>query len=199
MAVSLPFTILNPCSKRWADLPGDGRQRHCDVCQTSVYAMAQYSRDEWDEVWRESGGRVCGFLSEESPLARRSRRAVLAGALLTAISPLMAQSGRVRIRVTDGAGAVVPGAEVSLLGPDNQPTRTEKTNGAGEIVFQDLPVGDARFTIVEQGFQIRRLTVTIRNGDEVKIETTLDVGLVGEFVTVKRRSRWRWLILRRAD
>ena len=81
------FVIANPCTKRWTDLRGDGRERKCDECGASVHAIAQYSREEWDQIWGESGGRVCAFLSRESPPELRSRRAVLAAALLTAIAP----------------------------------------------------------------------------------------------------------------
>jgi hypothetical protein len=186
--VTSRFAIVNPCPRRWADLRGDGRQRHCDFCRTSVHAVEQYSSEEWAQVWRESDGRVCGLLSGESPPEPRSRRAVLVGALLTAISPLMAQTGRVRIRVTDATGAVVTTAEASLVGADDKPTRTAQANGAGEIALMDLPFGDCRFAVVAPGFKKRPLTITIRNGDEVKIETALEVGSVGEFVMIESAS-----------
>jgi hypothetical protein len=121
---------------------------------------------------------------------------VLVGTLLTALSPLMAQTGRVRIRVTDSTGAIIPRTQASLLGRDDEPTQTAQANDAGEIVFTGLPFGDCRFMLAEQGFNTRRLTVTVRNGDEVKVQAVLEVALVGEFVTVKKRSRWHWLIFR---
>jgi hypothetical protein len=187
-AVSSRLAIPNPCQKRWTDLQGDGRQRYCDTCRTPVHAMELYSQQEWDQVWRESNGRVCGLLCEESPAEPRSRRAVLVGALLTAISPLLAQAGRVRIRVTDPTGAAVSAARASLLGPDNKPTRTERANEKGEIVFVDLPFGDSHFAVDCMGFQTSRLTATVKNGDEEQIETTLQVGMVGEFVTVRKEA-----------
>jgi hypothetical protein len=153
-----------------------------------VHAIEKYSEQEWEEVWKESGGRVCGLLCEELPPQPRSRRAVLLGALLTAISPLMAQSGRVRIMVTDPTGTVIPTAQASLLGSDNKPTRTEHANERGEIVFADLPLGDCRFAVTTIGFATSQVVVTLRNGDEVKIETSLQVGLVGEFVTVQKNT-----------
>src|SRR5579862_1965377 len=114
-AMSSRFTIANPCSKKWTDLPGDGRERYCDACRKSVHAIAEYSREERDQIWRNSCGQVCAFLSGESVPVPRSRRAILAGALLTAISPLMAQAGRVRIRVIDKNGGAIPTAMASLL------------------------------------------------------------------------------------
>ena len=96
----------------------------------------------------------------------------------------MAQAGRVRIRVTDPTGAVIPDARVSLLGRDDMPARTEQTDELGEIVFADLPLGDLRIEVVKLGFATRRLTVTLRNGEELNVDAALKVGLVGGFVTV---------------
>ena len=113
--MSSRFSLPNPCHKNWDDLRGNGRERFCEECQTPVYAKERYSAEEWERIWAESGRHVCGMLDGTSAPAPRSRRAVLAGALLTAISPLMAQAGRVRVRVTDLADGIVPGAEVSLV------------------------------------------------------------------------------------
>src|SRR6476646_844541 len=116
------FVIVNPCPKRWADLRGDGRQRHCDSCRTPVHAIEHYSWEEWAQIWRDSNGHVCGFLSGESLPEPRSRRAVLVGALLTTVSP---------------------SAEASLVGADGKPSRTVQANRSGEIVLTDLPFGIA--------------------------------------------------------
>jgi hypothetical protein len=194
--VSSRFTIVNPCAKRWTDLHGEGRKRYCDSCKTPVHALAQYSANELNRLWRESGGHVCGFLSREPHRCSHGRRSVLLGLLLTAISPLLAQTGRVRIRVTDPTGAVVPNARAYLLGPNDKPSQTAEANEAGEIVFTDLPIGNSRFEVTEMGFRTLRLTATIRDSEEVKIEAPLDIGFVGEVVLVKKRSRWHWLIFR---
>jgi hypothetical protein len=182
-----------------------------------MHAIEQYSREEWDQIWCESDGYVCGLLAGESPAQPRSRRAILLGAQLTAISPLMAQTGRVRIRVTDRTGSAITTAEASLLGGDGKPVRTADANDAGEIAFTALPLGDSRFAVIAQGFSMRPVTVTVRNGDELKIEAILDVGTVGGAATIepvsvaldapapalsapvpaaKRTKRRRWLIFR---
>ena len=122
----------------------------------------------------------------------RSRRAILVGALLTAVSPLMAQSGRVRIRVTDSSGtAVVPRAAVSLLGEDDKPLRSLETDEMGETVFTDLPFGDSRLTVTCPGLKNLALTVTVRNSQEVRVDAKLEVGtMVGEVVAIKPKRRW---------
>jgi len=105
--------------------------------------------------------------------------------MLTAISPLMAQSGRVRIRLTDMRGELILGAEASLLGADGKPQRTEVANEAGEIILIDLPWGDSKVTVSARGFSGRPLTVTVRNGDELKVDTQLEVGAVGGATVVE--------------
>ena len=75
---------------------------------------------------------------------------------------------------------------------DSLPSRPEQRHlpMPGEIVLMDLPFGDCRFTVVAPGFQERPLTVTLRNGAELKIETVLEVASMGEVVAVKARKRW---------
>ncbi len=108
----------------------------------------------------------------------------------------MAQSGRVRIHVTDVYGAVVPGAEASLLGVDDQPTRTAYANEAEEIEFSELPMGDSRFSVRRPGFNNLRLTVTIRNADEMKVQAQLEVAyIVGEVVIPRPKRHW-WQMFR---
>ncbi len=175
------FAIVNPCAKRWQDLRGDGRRRHCDECRKDVHAMDQYSPKEWDELWRASNGCVCGFLGGESAPEPRSRREVLVAALLTAVAPLMAQSGRVRIVVKDPTGTVIANAEAVLHGGDGKAIRT---NDAGEIVWTDLPLGSATFVVRSSGFMQRSVTVMVRNGEEVRAEVTLEPGTVGTVVAV---------------
>ena len=193
--VNSQFTIVNPCPKRWTDLRGSGRVRFCDVCQKQVHAIDQYAAADWNQIWHESQGHVCGLLGGGSPPQPRTRRAVLVGVLLTAVSPLMAKTGRLRIRVIDELGSVIVAAEVSLLGRRDKPKQTAHTDGIGEVVWVDLPMGDCRFAIEAPGFERRVVTATLRNDEELKIDTTLVVATMGEVVFVgrkpakKRRSR----------
>lgn len=108
----------------------------------------------------------------------------------------MAQSGRIRIRVTDVTGAVVPDSVASLLGEDGKPIRTAYANETGEIEFADLPMGNSRFIVQRPGFKRLPLTVTVRSGDEIKVQAQLEVNvIVGEVVTLRPKRRW-WQIFR---
>jgi len=191
--VAARFAILNPCPKRWSDLTGEGRKRFCQDCQTDIHALDQYSADEIETLKRESG-RLCGYLVGESLTPPRSRRAVLVGALLTVISPLLAQSGRVRFRVTDETGAVVQGAEISLLNKENEASLTLHADSAGTAVFTGLPMGVARFTVASPGFPTIPVTVTISSSKEVKVWATLRLPPVGEVISAPARKRRGWWI-----
>jgi hypothetical protein len=189
------LAILNPCAKKWSDLEGDGRTRFCATCQTHVHSIADYSPKEWKRLWSESDGHVCGFLGE-SPAPPRSRRAILVGALLTAVSPLFAASGRVRFRVLDLTGDPVPKASIALLDSEEKTVQCVETDHLGEAVLMDLPLGNSRVAVTSPGFQKRRLTLTLHNGKEVKAELHLWLPIVGTTVELKAKppeKRHGWL------
>jgi hypothetical protein len=191
--VAARFAILNPCPKRWSDLTGEGRKRFCSDCQTDIHALDQYSAKEIETLKRESG-RLCGYLVGESQPPPRNRRAVLVGALLTVVSPLLAQSGRVRFRVTDQSGTLFPNAEISLLNKASEASLTLRSDNAGTAVFTGLPMGVARFTVASPGFLTIPVTVTISGGKEVKVWANLRLPFVGEVIEVPPRKRKGWWI-----
>jgi uncharacterized surface anchored protein len=108
----------------------------------------------------------------------------------------MAQSGRVRIRVTDLTGAVIPDAVARLLGEDGKPIRTAYANEAGEIEFADLPMGDSRLVVGRPGFKTLPLTVTVRNGDEMKVQAQLEIASMGGAAVIQEPKRHWWQIFR---
>jgi len=100
----------------------------------------------------------------------------------------MAQSGRVRIRVTDASGTVIPQAQASLIGGDGKPTLTVSANEVGEIVLTDLPIGESRLRVSRPGFKSLALTLTVQNSDELKVDAKLEVGAMGGAVQVEFRG-----------
>jgi hypothetical protein len=188
------FAILNPCSKKWPDLSGDGRARYCETCKTHVHSIADYSTEEWNRLWRESDGHVCGFLGGESRAPLRGRRTILFGLLVTACSPLFAASASVRFRVKDPIGGLVEHAAISVADKDDHPLRTLTTDGTGEAVFTNLPLGTLHFVVRAQGFSLKYLTILVHGYKELKIEATLDLGIVGEVVDSNKHAKHRgWL------
>jgi len=117
----------------------------------------------------------------------------LVGALLTVVSPLLAQSGRVRFRVTDWTGAPFPGAEISVL--DKEEARlTRQTDDAGAAVFTGLPKGVARFKVASSGYRTIPVTVTISSAKEVKVWATLTLPVTGTVIALPPRKRKGWWI-----
>lgn len=182
------LAIISPCARSWSDLHGDqsdGRVRFCDSCQTPVHAVEQYEDAEWQRVWHESNGQVCGLLTEPPAVEHRSRRAVLFGALLTVVSPLLAAAGRVRIRVVYAPGHPISDASVSLNERDGKPILTRHADANGVVVFSDLPMGDSQFEASCQGFASSTITVTIVGSEEVTRDVILKVGTVGTVIAVQ--------------
>jgi len=189
------FAIPNPCAKKWWDLQGEDRARFCATCNTHVHLIADYSPNEWKKLWCDSNGHVCGFLGD-SPAPPPSRRAVVVGALLTAVSPLFAASGRVKFRVIDPTGGPLPGASIAVLNSEDKAIQTIETDQFGEAVLTRLSLGDSRFAVTSPGFVNRQLTLTFHNAKEVKVEVYLKLPVIGTVVEVKPkppRKRHGWL------
>ena len=117
----------------------------------------------------------------------------MASLLLTAISSLMAQSGRVRIRVTDATGKVISGAEASLSGANGNAISTGHSDEAGEIVLTGIPFGDSQIRVTHPGFKpFLLIGIPILNADELKLEFKLEVGEpnIDVFPEKKRKHWW---------
>jgi hypothetical protein len=167
------WTIPNPCSKRFADMAGDERRRYCGDCGKFVHALELYSEAELAAM-----GPICGYIGGTTEGPRQGRRALLAGALLTTIAPLLAQEGQFVIAVKDAAGGVVADSLVTVG------ERKAKTDKAGIASFIGLPVGRQEVRVEMAGFRIWRGTYTITNGAPARVEAVLLVGTVGIYVEV---------------
>jgi hypothetical protein len=80
---------------------------------------------------------------------------------------------------------------VSLLRGHDDQIRPLQTNHDGEVVLTDLPLGDSVISITMRGFRTSHREVTIRDGDEQKVEVALQIGSsVGPMVVVSKRHWW---------
>src|SRR5882724_9629446 len=73
--------------------------------------------------------------------------------------------GGIQGTVTDPNGAVVPGAEVTIISPDTGLTRTTLTDDEGSYSVSELPIGSYQVTVKKAGFH----DVTVKN---VKVEVS---------------------------
>lgn len=109
-------------------------------------------------------------------------------ALLSTAQLAAQQSGTAGIygSVVDTQGAVIPGAQVTLLQVERNQKWEVLTNGAGEFVFSLLPVGDYRIRAQHPGFRAFEETgILLQVSENRKIDVTLQVGNISEKVQVE--------------
>jgi hypothetical protein len=102
------------------------------------------------------------------------RIAIFIGLLLTSLAPLRAQTGRLRIRVTDPTGEAVPGAEVSLIGSFDLPVRTIVADDAGETAWANLPSGELHFEVVGYGPDFGSVDIEVLDQEEKIVSIRLE-------------------------
>jgi len=91
--------------------------------------------------------------------------------------------------VTDQSGAVVPGTSVTATQTDTNITRTVMTNGAGEYVLPNLPIGPYRLEASKEGFRKYVQTgIVLQVSSNPVIPVQLGVGDVGQAVQVEANA-----------
>jgi hypothetical protein len=108
--------------------------------------------------------------------------------LIFGASALVAQSGTnsgtVTGTVTDGSGAVVAGAKVSISNPVSGYSRTAVTDGSGRYQFSNLPFNPYHLAITAQGFDHYSRDVEVRATVAVVLTDSLKVGAGATTITV---------------
>ncbi len=107
---------------------------------------------------------------------------------LAASAPASAQVlyGSLTGSVQDSAGAVVPGATITMRNTGTAQEITSRTNDAGNYTFSNLVAGTYDLTITATGFRPvtkRELPITVNTVR--REDVTLEVGQVSESVTVQ--------------
>lgn len=113
--------------------------------------------------------------------------------LITAVSPIslhaQALYGSIVGTVTDGSGAIIQGATVTITDIATNETRTAQSNSAGEYSFVSLVPSTYQVAIEKTSFKrFVREQVTVQVNTTVRIDATLDVGNVTETVEVSTDS-----------
>ena len=94
-------------------------------------------------------------------------------------------NGSIRGRVTDPAGAAIPGAAVVAENVATNYTRDVLSNEEGYFVIPNLPIGTYTVGIKKEGFESHRHTgVVLDAGTEAVIDVALRVGAVSTTVEV---------------
>ena len=92
-------------------------------------------------------------------------------------------------RVQDPSGAVVPSATVSQTNERTNIRSVSQTNAEGNFIFPPLEPGVYTVSVEARGFKTSVTPgVTIRVGDRLNLNFDLEVGAVGESITVAAES-----------
>ncbi|MBC7931030.1 MAG: TonB-dependent receptor, partial [Rubrivivax sp.] len=125
----------------------------------------------------------------------RSRIIFLAGALAVTLflsafpsdaGAQQTQSSRGSISgiVRDSSGAVVSGAEVSLVNAQQVALRQVKTDAEGRFQFTDVTPGSYAAMVSRTDFSRQREAVQVTAGETAELNVVLEVNQIGEQVTV---------------
>ncbi len=88
--------------------------------------------------------------------------------------------------VVDAQGAVVPGAQVTIVNTDTNFTRETTTDGQGAYSFANIQAGPYDVRVTLQGFkEAVRSRVPVTVGQISRVDLTLAVGALSEVVTVQ--------------
>jgi Carboxypeptidase regulatory-like domain/TonB-dependent Receptor Plug Domain len=108
--------------------------------------------------------------------------------ILCAASSLVGQSGinsgTLNGTVTDGSGAVVPGAKVSIQNPVSGYSRSVVSDDSGKYQFPNLPFNTYHLVIAAQGFDRYTRDVDVRSAVGITLTDNLKIGAATTTVTV---------------
>jgi hypothetical protein len=51
--------VASPCPANWDEMIGDGRKRYCGDCKLNVYNLSGMTRNDAEDLLRNSEGRLC--------------------------------------------------------------------------------------------------------------------------------------------
>ncbi|ABF42219.1 hypothetical protein Acid345_3218 [Candidatus Koribacter versatilis Ellin345] len=107
--------------------------------------------------------------------------------LLASSFTLLAQTfrGGIEGTVTDASGAAIPGAQVTANDPATGTSRSATTDGSGNYVFTEMPLGAYDVTVEHDGFRKQVIRgVKVEVGAPNRANATLTPGQVKETIDV---------------
>lgn len=102
---------------------------------------------------------------------------------LSAVAMAQGSNGSISGTVKDQNGAVVSGAQVTLLHPQQAVLRTTTTDSNGQFRFADVLRGSYEIRIDQPGFAVRRISLLLSAGN-AELYPTLTVAPIADQTTV---------------
>jgi hypothetical protein len=120
----------------------------------------------------------------------RNFRRLLFTCLLLLALPACAQleTGSITGRVTDSSGAIIPGAQVTLVNIGTNLTLQGSSNSDGIFEFPALQPGKYSVTAQHKGFSVSITTLDLNVGDTAHADLSLTVGKESTTITVTENS-----------
>jgi Ca-activated chloride channel family protein len=106
--------------------------------------------------------------------------------LVSAFLAAQVELGALYGTVVDASGLPIPGATVTITGPEK---RSTVTDGRGEFSFVKLRSGEYEVESSLAGFAIARAKASIRSGRTERVAITMTVGALTETVAVAAEAR----------
>jgi hypothetical protein len=104
------------------------------------------------------------------------------------ISPAIAQQtlGAITGEVTDASGGVIPNVSVTVMEEQTALTRTTTTNGSGQYLFANLPIGIYTLTYKADGFDMQKTQhIGVQANRTATVNAALKVGQTSTTVEVE--------------
>lgn len=94
--------------------------------------------------------------------------------------------GKIVGTVTDGTGAVIPAASVTLANDNTNVEVTAQTTAAGQYLFDFVLPGTYTVTVEAEGFRsFRQQNILVQTRADITVNAALELGAVTETVTVE--------------
>src|SRR5215470_8574296 len=122
----------------------------------------------------------------KSSASRFSHLLPLLPVLIAIAVNAVAQAPTASIRgiVSDPSKAIISGATVIATNKATGSTRSANTNSVGEYQFSALPPGEYEVKVTMQGFKSELRPLTLRVGENITLDFSLDVGQANETIVV---------------
>jgi len=102
---------------------------------------------------------------------------VAVAALCASSLPAQQTLGGITGEVTDSSGSVIPNADVMIVGEQTGLTRSVKSNGTGEYLFVNLPIGTYTLTYSAEGFEVQSTPhITVQADRTATVNASLKAG-----------------------
>jgi hypothetical protein len=107
---------------------------------------------------------------------------------LGAFAQVTVATGGIRVTVTDSTGAVVRGANITIVNESTLQTLRAATTSAGSSTFSLLIPGEYKLRVEVRGFKTAEKSVTVQVGAVTTVPIRLDAGATTEVVEVRESS-----------